>query len=88
MCVLSLNSYVCFVPHNEEIQKLLRQYVDVRIDFYGVGVDDAGVREASEKTEQLHQQIWSHAIDLSAENLRPEAVRLFIESTNEVINLY
>ena len=75
-------------PHNEEIQKLLRQYVDVRIDFYGIGVDDTGVREASEKTERLHKQIWSHAIDLSAENLRPEVVRLFIESINEVIDLH
>jgi hypothetical protein len=75
-------------PHNEEVPKLLRNYVDVRLKFYGVGVDDDGLREAYEKTEQLHQQIWSHAIALSGEQLRAGPVRLFIESMNEVIDLH
>jgi len=74
-------------PHNEEVPKLLRKYVDVRLEFYGVGIEDVGLRKASEETEQLQQQIWSRAIALSAEGQRPEMLRLFIESMNEVIDL-
>jgi hypothetical protein len=75
-------------PHDQEVMKLLRQYVDVRLEFYGAGIDEAGLRSAGEKTERLHQQIWSHAIDLSAQDGRAELVRLFIESVNEVIDLH
>ena len=74
-------------PHNEEVPKLLRKYVDVRLAFYVVGIDDVGLRKASEEAEQLHQQIWSHAIALSTEGQRTEMVRLFIESMNKVIDL-
>ena len=74
-------------PHNEEVPKLLRKYVDVRLAFYAVGIDDVGLRNASEEAEQLHEQIWSHAIALSAEGQRTEMVRLFIESMNKVIDL-
>jgi hypothetical protein len=38
--------------------------------------------------EWLHQQIWSHAIELSAKDERSGAVRLFIESMNEVIDFH
>jgi hypothetical protein len=75
-------------PDDKEIANLLRQYVDVRLEFYGADLDEFGVREESEKTERLHQQIWSHAIDLSAQDERAGAVRLFIESMNEVIDLH
>jgi len=74
-------------PHNEEIQKLLRNYVDVRLKYSAAGIDDTKLREASQETERLGRQIWSHAIDLSAEGLRPDSVRLFIESMNEVLDL-
>jgi hypothetical protein len=68
--------------------ELLRQYVDVRLEFYEAGTDETELSSASEKTERLHQQIWSHAIDLSAQAERAAAVKLFIESMNEVIDLH
>ena len=74
-------------PHNEEVPKLLRKYVDVRLAFNAVGIDDVGLRRTSEEAEQLHEQIWSHAIALSAEGQRSEMVLLFIESMNKVIDL-
>ena len=45
------------------------------------------MRRTSEEAEQLHEQIWSHAIALSAERQRAEMVLLFIESMNKVIDL-
>jgi Protein of unknown function (DUF4239) len=75
-------------PDDKEITNLLRQYVDVRLEFYGADLDEVKVREESEKTERLHQQIWSHAIDLSAKDERSGAVRLFIESINEVMDFH
>jgi hypothetical protein len=36
-------------PHNEEVPKLLRKYVDVRLAFYVVGIDDAEHRRQKAK---------------------------------------
>jgi hypothetical protein len=84
----SLRAQLLPPPYDKEIANLLRQYVDVRLEFYGADLDESGLREAGEKTERLHQQIWSYAISLSARDERAGSIRLFIESINEVIDLH
>jgi hypothetical protein len=74
-------------PHNEEVSRLLQQYIDARLKFYSAGIDDARLSEADNEAEKLQEQIWLHAIETSAKDPQAETVGLFIESVNEMIAL-
>jgi hypothetical protein len=66
-----------------EVRKLLREYVDVRLEAAkGVNVD-----QAISKSEALHSRLWSQAVAAS-DNDRSPVTALFIQSLNEVIDLH
>ena len=66
-----------------EARKLLREYVDTRLQAAkGLNVD-----QAISKSEELHRRLWSQAVAAS-QNDRSPVTALFIESLNEVINLH
>ncbi len=75
-------------PSRQEVSRLLRQYVKVRLDFYQAGIDPKKLHESRNMTEQLHKQLWFHAIDLGGKDPRAIPVGLFIQSLNEVIDLH
>ncbi len=75
-------------PQRQEVSQLLRQYVEVRLDFYHAGIDLKKLREARDRTEQLQQQLWSEAITLGGKEPRAIPIGLFIQSLNEVIDLH
>lgn len=66
-----------------DARKLLREYVDVRLEAaQGLNVD-----QAVSKSEELHHRLWLQAVAAS-ENDRSPVTALFIESLNEVIDLH
>jgi hypothetical protein len=75
-------------PQRQEVSNLLRQYVEVRLKSYKAGVDPERFREAQKQTEQLHLLLWSSAIALGEKDPRAVTTGLFIQSLNEVIDLY
>ena len=75
-------------PPRQEISNLLRQYVDVRLALYDAGIDKTKLRQANDRTEQLHKQLWSLAAALGAKDPRAITTGLFLQSLNEMIDLH
>jgi hypothetical protein len=75
-------------PPRKEVSHLLRQYVEVRLAFYDAGVDQKRLKEANDRTDRLHKQLWSHAAALGEKDPRAVTTGLFIQSLNEVIDLH
>jgi hypothetical protein len=74
-------------PYRADISRLLRHYVDVRLEFFAVGADPERVAQATDETERIHGDLWSEAIAVG--NMDPRAITsgLFLESLNETIDL-
>jgi hypothetical protein len=71
-------------PMRTESQKLLREYVDVRLE----AVKQPGkLEQALARSEQLHNQLWSQAV-AATEKERSPITSIYVESLNEVIDLH
>lgn len=68
----------------EEIQALLRAYVDARIDAIKPGRLAEGVR----RSEALHKQLWAAAVPIARNKPDSIIVGLFVQSLNDVIDLH
>jgi hypothetical protein len=66
------------------VRKLLREYVDVRIEAVASGSIASAVR----RSEALHNQLWAVAAEAGAKNTESVMVGLFIQALNEVIDLH
>ena len=73
-------------PYAHEVSRLLKDYVDVRLEFYDAGIDPIRLAEANARTESLHQQLWLQAIAAAKEDPHAITTGLFIQSLNEVID--
>ena len=71
-------------PMRAESQKLLREYVDVRLE----GVQQPGkLDQALVRSEQLHNLLWSQAV-AATEKERSPMTSIYVQSLNEVIDLH
>ncbi|MGJ0485841.1 MAG: hypothetical protein ACR65R_15115 [Methylomicrobium sp.] len=68
-------------PHRTEVRKILREYVEERLDWAGVK-NTQGHRSAKE----LHRQLWAHTATVGER--ANEVTPLFILSVNEMIDLW
>ena len=75
-------------PYGSEAASLLRDYVDVRVEWHRALDDGERLEEANEATEDLQQQLWGRAVAAGQEDPRAETYSLFTESLNEAIDLY
>jgi MFS-type transporter involved in bile tolerance (Atg22 family) len=75
-------------PPRQEISNLLRQYVDVRLEFYAAGIDEEKLAQAMARAEKLHKQIWSYTTALGKKDPRAVTTGLFILSLNEMIDMH
>ncbi len=71
-------------PEKTEISRLLRQYVDVRLE----GALKGKLQERNIKSESLHDQLWLQAIAVGKKAPQPFPTGLFIQSLNEVIDVH
>ncbi|UJS19641.1 MAG: hypothetical protein L3J18_12100 [Candidatus Brocadia sp.] len=73
-------------PYMTEISGLLRQYVDTRLE----GIQPGKLHDAIVRSEQLHNQLWLRAVDISKDKRvsSPVIVSLFLSSLNEMIDLH
>lgn len=74
------------VAHKNAVENLLRQYVDVRLDFFSAGSDAAKIADAENRTAKLHLDLWAHAIASSREAPTP-ITATFINALNDTIDL-
>lgn len=75
-------------PYGSEAASLLRDYVDVRVEWHRALDDRERLEEANEATQDLQQQIWAQAVAAGQEDPRAETYGLFIQSLNEAIDLH
>jgi hypothetical protein len=75
-------------PYGSEAASLLRDYVDVRVEWYRALDDGERLDEANEVTEAYQQQLWAQAVAAGQEDPRAETYSLFTQSLNEVIDLH
>jgi len=70
-------------PYREEVRKLLREYVSVRLE----AIRPEKLNQSISRSEELQSQLWSRAAAVGEKN-PGIVVGLFIGSLNEVINLH
>jgi hypothetical protein len=71
-------------PNRTKIRNLLREYVDIRLEAYRSGKFDYVLS----RSEELHNLLWSQAIDAREKTSSPIFAGYFIQSLNEVIALH
>jgi hypothetical protein len=67
-----------------EAARLLREYVDVRLQ----GVQEGRLAEALSQSDELHQRLWEQASAAAASNPGSIMTGLFVQSLNDVIDLH
>jgi hypothetical protein len=77
-------------PHRRDIRRLLREYVDIRARL---AKEDLSrqlkmLQEALSRSEQLHDEMWLHAVAMAKADPHSEIDALFISSLNEMIDLH
>ncbi len=70
-------------PMAGETRKLLREYVDVRLDAIQPGKLDQAIK----RSEELHSQLWALAVSVT-EKERSGITSLYVASLNQVIDLH
>jgi hypothetical protein len=73
--------------HAEPIEGLLLQYVDVRLAGGRTASTDV-ISRLIDESEELHEQLWSHAVTLGKEYPRSVVLGLFISSLNQLIDIH
>ncbi len=71
-------------PYATEIRKLLREYVDIRVE----GIRQEKLQSVMARSEELHHLLWSQAIAFGEKNPTSIVGGLFIQSLNQVIDLH
>lgn len=75
-------------PHSSEVQALLRQYTALRVKTASMtAATPEKIREADNRTKQIHSLLWSHAVAAAKESPTP-ITAIFLVSLNEMIDLH
>ncbi len=72
--------------HQVTVEKLLREYVEVRLEFYRPGTDESSQALVESETAKLQRALWSHAVAAGKEAPSPLTTS-FITSLNDTIDL-
>lgn len=70
-----------------EIASLLRQYIDVRVQYGTAGNDLARVDSLLTQTARLQNEFWARAIAYGQKDPNPVRAGLLLQSLNEAIDL-
>jgi len=68
----------------EEVRRLLRDYVNARLEAIQPGKLAEGIR----RSENIQQQVWTEAETVGNKNPNSIVVGLFVQSLNEMIDLH
>jgi hypothetical protein len=71
-------------PNGPEIRRLLREYVDVRLE----AIQPGAAEQAASKSGELHRALWEKATGVAAKDPHSIVSGLFIQSLNEVIDVH
>lgn len=74
-------------PERSEISSLLRQYVNVRVEYGTAGNDVARLDSLRTQTVRLQNEFWARAVAYGQKDPNPVRAGLLLQSLNEVIDL-
>ncbi len=72
--------------HRQDVENLLRRYVDARIDFYHAGENRAEQDGAEQVAAKIQGELWAHAAVVGKE-IPTAVMATFITTLNETIDL-
>jgi cellobiose-specific phosphotransferase system component IIC len=70
-----------------EIASVLRQYIDVRVQYGSTGVDQRQLQSLRTQTARLQSEFWTRAVAYEQRDPNPVRVGLLLQSLNEAIDL-
>jgi hypothetical protein len=73
-------------PHNSETLKLLREYVQVRVDLAGRPVSRDEAFAVIARSNDIHELLWQQTRSVMARDSAMVPTGLFIQSLNEMID--
>jgi hypothetical protein len=73
-------------PHSSETLKLLREYVNLRLDITRRVPSPAEFDAAIKRSGQIHEALWQQAMAMSAKDTGIVPTGLFLQSLNEMID--
>jgi hypothetical protein len=82
----SLRAQLLPAPAGPEISSLLRQYVNVRVQYGAAGNDLARIQELNRETERLQTKIWARTVAYAQQDPNPVRGGLLLQSLNEAID--
>jgi hypothetical protein len=74
-------------PQGSEIASLLRQYVDVRVQYGTAGNDLPRLASLHTQTVSLQKEFWARAVAYGQKDPNPVRVGLLLQSLNQAIDL-
>jgi hypothetical protein len=75
------------VPQGSEIASLLRQYVDVRVQYGTAGDDLSQLDALHTQTVRLQKEFWARAVAYGQKDPNPVRAGLLLQSLNQAIDL-
>ncbi len=73
-------------PQRAQVRQLLKEYLDIRVEFYHAKENSAALDLVEKKAASLQREIWSLAVAASPQ-MMTATISLFFESLNEAIDL-
>jgi len=70
----------------DEVTRLLREYVAVRIDFHDAGLEQARLAAAFSQGEAIQKKLWALATRVAGEDSKSVPLGLFVQALNSVID--
>jgi hypothetical protein len=83
----SLRAQLLPAPAGPVIQSLLRQYVDVRVQYGTTGNNLARLEDLNRQTARLQTEFWTRAAAYAQQDPNPVKVGLLLQSLNQAIDL-
>jgi hypothetical protein len=74
-------------PAGPEIVTLLRQYIDVRVQYGNAGNDLTRIEELNAQTAQLQTELWTRTTAYAQQDPNPVTAGLLLQSLNQAIDL-
>jgi len=74
------------VPHKNEILKLLRDYVQLRIDLMRLPSAEQHLGDTVARSNAIQETLWQQAIAVTAKDNAMVPTGLFLQSLNEMID--
>jgi hypothetical protein len=74
-------------PAGPEIMGLLRQYVNLRVQYGSAGSDFARLQQLNTQTAHLQMELWNRTNAYAQQNPNPVTVGLLLQSLNQMFDL-